>query len=250
MAKIIKKSKELENKYNEKKNEGSGKAALIGALVLIVFLCTVAAFFFSSAVPLVFAGISLLLCVIVIAAGNPDNTSELEILESGIKGERETMRILSRLPDSYTVFLNVRYAENCEADSIVVGKTGVFIVETKNVNGEITGYADENEWSQRKVGRGGTTYGKYLKSPVKQVKRNIYHLSELFKKNGIRTYIEGVVFFSSPEADVAYIRSENNIPVFVYSNARGRDMLNYIVNSDEKLNEKSISKINKLISKL
>ena len=101
--------------------------------------------------------ISLCICVV---EGDSEHTN-MDILVSGINGERIAAKVLAALPDSYTVFQDVEVTYDgkvSEIDNIVVGKSGVFIVEVKNHNGNITGDCEDTYWIQHKVGRGGTPY--------------------------------------------------------------------------------------------
>jgi len=78
-----------------------------------------------------------------------DNKQILKDKESfliGARGEEEVIRALSFLPDSYHVLNDVnlhfdraiywkkyrQYVKNCQIDHVVVGPTGIFLLETKN----------------------------------------------------------------------------------------------------------------------
>jgi hypothetical protein len=57
----------------------------------------------------------------------------------GARGEEETARLLSVLPSGYHVFhsLQLDHAGVSDFDHIVVGPSGLFVIETKNWSGEI-----------------------------------------------------------------------------------------------------------------
>jgi hypothetical protein len=62
----------------------------------------------------------------------------LSIEKLGDIGEREFLALLqSRLPDTYCAVTNVLVAKNLDADAIVVGPTGVWILESKYWSGKI-----------------------------------------------------------------------------------------------------------------
>ena len=70
------------------------------------------------------------------------------VLKSGIDGERQAAAALRALPYAYHVLVNPVFrvrGKVMELDAVVVGKNGVFIVETKNHAGVITGKTDA-EW--------------------------------------------------------------------------------------------------------
>jgi len=56
----------------------------------------------------------------------------------GLKGEQWVFEELSKLPSNYSVFRNIKVKEYLDVDLVVVGPTGVFAVEVKNVGGYIT----------------------------------------------------------------------------------------------------------------
>ena len=61
---------------------------------------------------------------------------ERESMQKGAAGEKAVARILSRLPDEYRVVNDVRTSAG-NLDHVVIGPTGVFVVETKNWRGII-----------------------------------------------------------------------------------------------------------------
>ena len=86
------------------------------------------------------------------------------VLKSGIDGERQAAAALRALPYAYHVLVNPVFrvrGKVMELDAVVVGKNGVFIVETKNHAGVITGKTDAEWWSQVKR-RGAKT----MKNPL------------------------------------------------------------------------------------
>ena len=138
---------------------------------------------------------------------------------SGDTGVERSLDILSELPDGYHVFSNLRVDE-AYIGTVVVGRNGVFIINTKNHNGEITP-SDEYEWTQKKVGRGGTAYTATLRNPVKQTKKQIYKMSQFLKKNNIRAWVDGIVYFTNPDLIL-------NGTGDAYTN-RGRAVLEFIL---------------------
>lgn len=130
---------------------------------------------------------------------------EQEVLAAGIEGESDMAELLSCLPDSYCVYrdLTIPYdGKTSEVDTIVVGPTGVFVIEVKNHRGRICGDAADKDWIQHKVGRGGTPYQKTFYSPLKQVGTHVYRVAGLLRKSGIGVYVIGLVYFANEEADV------------------------------------------------
>ncbi len=132
--------------------------------------------------------------------------TELKIREAGQEGERKTRAIFEKLDQRYFVFSDLTIevdAQRSQIDHIVVGPTGVFVIETKNLNGYIEGQASDHQVVQYKVGRKGGEYRKQLYNPVRQVSTHVYRVAQLLKKHGLRTWVTGVVYFSNPDAEVA-----------------------------------------------
>lgn len=108
-------------------------------------------------------------------------------------GEMEVANILSLLPeDEYKVINDVIIKNNgytSQIDHIVVSIYGIFVIETKNYTGLITGYENSKNWVQNIYGN------KYrLYNPIKQNKGHILAL-----KNGL------------------YIIEDNFIPIIAFS---------------------------------
>lgn len=57
--------------------------------------------------------------------------------DRGLMGENDVALELEKLPDSYSVFRNVKLKEGLDIDFVVVGPNGVFAVEVKSHRGRI-----------------------------------------------------------------------------------------------------------------
>lgn len=252
MAKIVKKNNHLENEYSNAKN--SKQSAMLSSFMLI--LLSIVCFFIYARLDSLFflvgAAFMFIIGAISFLLINPSDYSEQSILASGIAGESLTADLLRELPKDYTVYQDVvvKYdGRESEIDNIVVGSTGVFVIETKNHNGTIIGSYEDKDWLQKKIGRGGTPYESSFYSPVKQVGTHIFRLKNLLKKNDVRVYINGIVYFSNPQADVIINGAPDDVPVFSASNGGNRALLEYILNGNSNLSDTMIKKINKAIDK-
>ena len=73
-------------------------------------------------------------------------TRKLEILGSGLEGEDKEQDLFSSLPDGYYVIPDLCISidnKRSQIDHLIVGSTGVFIIETKNTKGIIEGREDD-----------------------------------------------------------------------------------------------------------
>ncbi len=265
MAKIIRKGYQLEDEYYAIKQEQADKRRKnIWIYCKITFMCIII-YFISIIVSVVADMLSELIMpvtgclgfVLVIGAyiflgGNASQYADTDILVSGIHGERNAAKILATLPDSYIVFQNVTVTydnKKSEIDNIVVGKSGVFIIEVKNHNSHIVGDLKDTYWIQQKVGRGGTPYENKLYNPVKQVGTHIYCLANYLRQNGVNIYVEGMVYFVNK---ACWLSVTGNSDISVYSSSAGEEnqLCRKILSGNYNLDSGSINYICRLINRL
>lgn len=185
---------------------------------------------------------------VIISSVSSENKTEREITAAGKQGEERTAHLLNSLPDNYKLIRNavISYeGRESEIDNIVVGNTGVFIIETKNHRGYISGDCHEMYWAQHKIDNYGECHSKNFYNPTKQVATHIYRLKGIFRQNKIRVFINGAVYFSNPEIKVDIENPRDDIPVFNYINKY--ELLNYILNRDKILTDKQVENIVKII---
>lgn len=168
----------------------------------------------------------------------------------GNRGERKAGSVLERyLPGNYTVIQNVKVSydgKTSEIDNVVVGRTGVFIIEVKNMKGNILGDCASRQWSQIKIDQYDIEHQKEFYSPIKQVGTHIYRLANYLRDNRIFTHINGAVYFANRQTRVHLNGKENDIPVFTYKSTNA--LINYITSGEEALNNKQIEKIISLLT--
>lgn len=244
MAQIIKKNLNLEEEYEEQKSKFKTSLFIcIGCFVGFLPL---------SALSLGILAIPIMLGFLISGVYAAIFHKKYSILESGVFGEDELSDIIKRLPDEYYGFQNASVCfegKKSELDMIVVGPTGVFVIENKNMNGHIVGDAENSHWIQHKIGRQGGEYSKEFYSPVKQVGTHVYRLAKNMRNNGFNTYVNAAVYFSNPEATVS-ISGEQKTPVFSCSNDETDGLLAYIQNRQAVLSVSDINKLCAFINKL
>ncbi len=151
----------------------------------------------------------------------------VQILKSGLAGEQWVQKVLAYLPKEFISLQNLHFAlqgKAIEIDHLIVGPTGVFVIETKNIKGTIYGNAKEDIWYKEKIGKTGSIYRKEFRNPCKQVNRQVYHLSKLFKSQNIPVWIQAVVMFSHTEVKLC-ITDNANVAIFQDPNT----LLQYIL---------------------
>jgi hypothetical protein len=128
---------------------------------------------------------------------------------TGLSGERQVGRLLAgELPQDYTLINALKLPRGAgDIDHLVVGPTGLFVLETKTMQGQIICQPD-GSWQRTRTGRGGTSYPAYIGNPAIQVQRNIFavrqtlrrRLPDLVQRTSL--WIEGLVVFAHPKSEL------------------------------------------------
>ena len=253
MARVIKK----ENNEPPERKLDETNIVLAIASIIIVFICLWVYLITHRQAMLVIGGTALIVFAVAVVAAltvRPYSITEEEIKEFGNIGESATEFILEHnLPDEYTIIPNVEllYGDGrSEADNIIVGRSGVFIIEVKNMKGTVSGSCEDKQWIKDKVDtyNPDIVYQESFKNPVRQVKYQVHLLKNIFKENDIRTYIHCAVYFPNTQTVLNISDMREDIPIFTYKTTN--DMLEYIENSTENLSQNQIERIINLLKEL
>lgn len=175
---------------------------------------------------------------------------DITIKAHGNKGENLACKKLSQLNGN--LFQNIIINEKeirGEMDFILVNKKGVFIIESKHHRGIIQGNSSEQYLLYTKKSRqGGKKYTKKIYNPSKQVGTHVYKLSKYFKKNGINTWLEGIVYFSNPNVSLSI--SGNNSDKFFDSHQKIKRFLVNYTPRERILSNEQMNKICNLLRKI
>ncbi len=131
---------------------------------------------------------------LVLLAGFYYFLHQYRIYSGGWEGEKEVVKLLgNKLSDNYILLNDLYlYGGGGDIDHIILAPSGVFVLETKNWNGEITCNGDE--W--RRSGRGN-----YKGSPSRQVKRNVATIRRIIESvptlRPLGVWVEGIVVFTN-----------------------------------------------------
>ncbi len=140
------------------------------------------------------------------ALGSRERDAQLVM---GLSGERHVSQVLARELSSDFVLVNgLKLPRGAgDVDHLVVGPTGVFLLETKMMAGKIE-CAPDGTWHRTKVGRAGTYYEAYIGDPAAQVQRNIFAVRNCLRRRmpslfrGTPLWIEGLVVFAHPRTEL------------------------------------------------
>jgi hypothetical protein len=116
--------------------------------------------------------------------------------KSGLNGERRVVSNLSdKLSNEFSIYNDVllKYGQRSgNIDHVVIGPTGIFVIETKNNQGSIT--YDGYGWK----GIGGN------RNPSSQVNKNMFRIKDILKTCELfkvkELYLKQIVLFSNPKA--------------------------------------------------
>jgi hypothetical protein len=126
----------------------------------------------------------------------------------GASGEETVIRVLEDISGPRFVINDVMKPDGTNIDHVLLRWNGIFVIETKNVNGKITCNGDY--WHRTKTGRQGTQYEGRIGSPSKQAKGNALFLSkliqghstEIFGRPNVKVWVNAIVMFTNYEAEV------------------------------------------------
>lgn len=177
------------------------------------------------------------------------------MLNAGVVGENTTRQLIRHLSAGYTAITNVRVTydgNTSELDMVVVGPTGVFVIETKNYSGTITGRAEESTWKRTKRSDTSHAYATSFYSPIKQVSTHAYRLSKFLKQNQFFVWVQGIVYFSDSAATVKISGNTKRIPIFraePKTSIKQNKLLRYIRSfpTQKKLSPKTVDRIVRLL---
>jgi Nuclease-related domain/TadE-like protein len=139
--------------------------------------------------------------------GSPERKAQLLM---GFSGERHVGAVLAlELPQAYAVLNGLKLPRGAgDIDHLVVGPTGVFVLETKTMAGHVV-CAEDGTWSRTRLGRAGTRYPAYIGDPAAQAQRNIMALRNYLRQRlpmlfepGRGLWIEGLLVFPHPRTEL------------------------------------------------
>ncbi|MEE1279670.1 MAG: nuclease-related domain-containing protein, partial [Oscillospiraceae bacterium] len=139
-------------------------------------------------------------------------------LKSGADGEKSCLKLLSKLPKGFYVIpdvtLNVKN-KTAQLDYIVISRSGVFIVESKNHGGVISGSLLEPRLYKTKHINGKKETRDFY-NPAYQVSTHIRLMRELLNDQNFNANIFGAVYFSNPRTILELDTSLGSVPVFSF----------------------------------
>lgn len=179
--------------------------------------------------------------------------SNLTIIRAGIKGEKSAKKHIKSLQQiGYRVVPNVLVPKEKggfrELDFIVVGPKGIFVIESKNMSGSISGNADNKLLSRNKSSRRNGSYTSDIENPIYQVKGQVYTIVTYLRKHKINHYVDYIVAFTNKNVSLNISNCEGK----VLKLTDGEDIVNYInkIETNKTLTYSEVIKTHNTILKL
>ncbi len=124
----------------------------------------------------------------------------------GIEGEVRTLKALSLLDDRFTVFNRLRLPDPTlpngqrELDFVVLGPTGLWIIEVKNLPGLVIVQPDSDRWPiQIRAGCGSAPGRRQMDNPLRQLHAQTTALERWLLMQGLPSGpVNGLVCFARP----------------------------------------------------
>lgn len=125
--------------------------------------------------------------------------NEIDNARKGQEGEDLVIDVLRQnLDGNWTLFRNVVLSgrNKADMDAVLVGPSGVWVLEIKNFTGRYLNYGD------RWVKVMGKKRKELKDNPSRQAQRNAARLASFFKADGLKQYVEPVVIWANREGVV------------------------------------------------
>ncbi|WP_174732184.1 nuclease-related domain-containing protein [Mesobacillus harenae] len=148
-------------------------------------------------------------------------------------GEKHVAKILTNLDsDEYTIlndlYLPKENGETTQIDHIVLSSKGLFVIETKNYNGVITGAEQKEFWKQTNQNRNDQIY-----NPIWENAGHIKALQACLGKSSKNVHVHSIIVFG-PDTQLEYTQPFKQAAVINSSNvlneiqsAKGPNMLSH-----------------------
>ncbi|MEF9969731.1 MAG: nuclease-related domain-containing protein [Ruthenibacterium sp.] len=183
-------------KLIQKYNQNTGKRIIALAGVLLCILLAVAAVLLAVCKPKLWwlaplVGLFCLVCGIKFHR-------TAKSLHSGLRGEKQTAALLrQKLPANFYVVANPLlsiHGQRVELDAVVIGTNGVWLVETKNFAGALSGTKTDAFWTQTRLEKGGKTLTKQVRNPLLQSERQVRLVTQ-WLASAMQVRVSGCVYF-------------------------------------------------------
>ncbi len=165
--------------------------------IIILLGCAALALWKHFWYPLIGCAVMVVLLITAIKRAGP--------LKGGYAGEKNTLAELKKLPDNYIVISDLlieRMDKKVQTDFLVVSDSSVFIIESKNYSGIVSGNDKSNSFTQTQQLNNGKEHTKTVKNSNLQVIQQSEMIKAILSDSKISAYVIPVLYFSNPSAQI------------------------------------------------
>lgn len=122
---------------------------------------------------------------------------QIDNFRKGQKGEERVIEvILQTLDGNWALFRNIQLPgrNNGDLDTVLVGPSGVWVLEIKNFSGEYRNIGERWEFQV------GNSWKPHQKSPSRQAQNNAARLGNFLKADGIQQWVNAAVVWANQES--------------------------------------------------
>lgn len=151
----------------------------------------------------------------------------------GARGEYSCMREILLVPGTYFVlqncFIPTGYKKYTEIDILLVHRTGLYVIESKNISGLIFGQRDDYNWTRFTSSNKMTFY-----NPIRQNEGHIYALDRFidYPRDG---HIQSVVVFGASSELRVPTMSGPGYAILTSMNSVRRELLTHMIRQKEEV---------------
>jgi hypothetical protein len=133
--------------------------------------------------------------------------------------EDRALQLLAHLPMSYRIYNRVPLVDpwrsrGCtEADLLVYGPNGIFLVEVVPDAGHLSGSDMAPPWYEQFPGFRKISRGRFAPNPIRRARRKALLLERQLRHLGYPARVNPVLFFSAVAADISFV-GQFSLPVF------------------------------------
>jgi len=144
-----------------------------------------------------------------VSGGDRDERARIQ---AGLAAEDRVVRTLARqLPNGYVLINSLALPGSGDVDHIVIGQSGIFVLETKAYTGEMV--CEDGTWSRTKYGRRGGSYDAFIGDPTSQVEQLATRINGMLRAGGCGDRCAtGFIVFASDKA--VFDDTGSRVPAF------------------------------------
>ena len=150
------------------------------------------------------------------------NNKKLMLIRKEYHEQDKILDVLKGLPSGYSVLNQVLIYDDNESkriERVLIGPTGIFVIKTLAVKGEVVGTFEDEVWLVRDK-------ESYISNPIKEVEVQVRQLATYLKGKGVQSWVQGLVYFSSEDTELNV--QDNQTPVFLNNEDENRILRLYI----------------------